>query len=163
MRNTLMLGQNSGPTIFSVITNTNYTSSDHNGFRPNPGAAVSFRWNSPPFGIAMDPQGPGLRPVFETREFSSLAEYSKATGQDRHSVLVDYDVFVNVRRLDAQDVATLQTLYRAADFDFRLTPGSAAVDTGTVLPTVTDGFGGRAPDLGALEMGATPPHYGPRP
>jgi hypothetical protein len=162
-RNNLMLGQNSNPTIFSVITNTNYTSSDYNGFRPNPDAGVAFRWNSPPLSIAMDPPGPDRRPVFETREFSSLAEYSKSTGQDRHSVLVDYDVFANVRRLDAQDVASLQKLYKAEEFDFRLKPGSAAVDAGTVLPTVTDGFGGRAPDLGALEVGVTTPHYGPRP
>ncbi len=35
-RNNLIMGQNSGPTIFSVTTNTNYTSSDYNGFRPNP-------------------------------------------------------------------------------------------------------------------------------
>ena len=54
-----MLGQNSNPTIFSITTNTNYTSSDYNGFRPNPGAAISFRWNSPPSGVPMDPVGPG--------------------------------------------------------------------------------------------------------
>jgi hypothetical protein len=76
---------------------------------------------------------------------------------------VDYDVFVNVRRLDAQDVSSLQNLYNAEDSDFRLKPGSAAVDRGTPLPNVTDGFGGRAPDLGALEVGAAVPHYGPRP
>jgi hypothetical protein len=33
-----MLGENSAPTIFSVNTNTNYSCSDYNGFRPNPGA-----------------------------------------------------------------------------------------------------------------------------
>ena len=53
---------------------------------------------------------------------------------------VDYDVFVNVRRLDAQDAPTVQKLYKAADFDFRLKPGSAAVDRGIALPTVTDGL-----------------------
>ena len=78
-------------------------------------------------------------------------------------MLVDFDVFVNVRRLDAQDVSTLQKLYKAEEFDFRLRPGSAAVDKGTPLPNVTDGSSGRAPDLGALELGAMPPHYGPRP
>jgi len=31
------------------------------------------------------------------------------------------------------------------------------------LPNVTDGFTGQAPDLGALEFGQAPPHYGPRP
>jgi hypothetical protein len=162
-RNNLMLGQNSNPTIFSVATNTNYTSSDYNGFRPNPGAAVSFRWSSPPFAVAMDGPGPGKRPALETREFASLGEYSKATGQDRNSVVVDYDVFVNVRKLDAQDIPNLQKLYRAEDLDFRLKPGSAAADKGTPLPNVTDGFAGRAPDLGALEIGAPLPHYGPRP
>ena len=69
---------------------------------------------------------------------------------------------MNVRRLDAQDVSTLQKLYKADDFDFRLKPGSAAVDRGIALPNVTDGFTGMAPDLGALELGAPVPHYGPR-
>jgi len=162
-RNNLMLGENSDPAIFSITTNTNYTSSDYNGFRLNPGAKVSFRWNSPPMNIAMDPAGPDLRPRLETREFATLAEYSRGTGQDTHSVLVDYDVFVRVPRLDAQDVSSLQKLYKADDLDFRLRAGTAAVDHGVVLPTVTNGFSGGAPDLGALELGAPVPHYGPRP
>lgn len=90
-------------------------------------------------------------------------DYSQVTGQDRNSVLVDYDIFMNVRRLDAQEVSSLQKLYKAEDFDFRLKPGSTAVDKGTVLPNVTDGFSGRTPDLGALEVGAPVPHYGARP
>ena len=53
--------------------------------------------------------------------------------------------------------------YKAADFDFRLKPGSAAVDRGIALPTVSEDFAGRAPDLGALEVGKPAPHYGPRP
>ena len=61
---------------------------------------------------------------------------------------VDYDVFVNVRRLDAQDAATVQKLYKADEFDFRLKPASAAVDKGLALANVTDGFAGGAPDLG---------------
>jgi len=158
-----MLSQNSSPEIFSVTTNTNYTSSDYNGFRPNPGAQTSFRWSSPPFDVAMSPLGPGLRADLETRDYATLAQYSQATGQDKHSILVDYDIFMNVRRLDAQDVSALQKLYKAEDFDFRIKPGSAAVDKGTVLPNVTDGFSGSAPDLGALETGAVVPHYGPRP
>ena len=75
---------------------------------------------------------------------------------------VDYDVFVNVRRLDAQDASSVQKLYKADEFDFRLKPRSAGVDKGALLPNVTDGFAGRAPDLGALELGQPVPHYGPR-
>ena len=56
----------------------------------------------------------------------------------------------------------MQKVYKAEDFDFRLKPGSAAVDRGMALPNVTDGFAGAAPDLGALELGQPAPHYGPR-
>ena len=77
-------------------------------------------------------------------------------------MLVDYDVFVNVPKLDAQDAATVQKVHDTRDLDFRLRPGSAAVDRGTSLAGVTDGFEGRAPDLGALEVGAPLPVYGPR-
>jgi hypothetical protein len=96
------------------------------------------------------------------RSFKTLTEYAQATRQDEHSVAVDYDVFMNVPRLDAKDLRSVQKLYKAEDLDFRLKPGSAAVDRGTALPNVTDGFGGRAPDLGALEVGQQLPHYGPR-
>jgi hypothetical protein len=162
-RNNLMLGENAAPAIFAVTTFTAYTSSDYNGFRPNPGVAAAFQWNSPPSGVAADFTGPGHAARLETRSFATLAEYSAATGQDRNSVQVDYDTFVNVRRLDAQDASTVQRLYDAREFDFRLRPGSAAVDRGTQLPTVTDGFTGRAPDLGALEVGGASAIYGPRP
>jgi hypothetical protein len=166
-RNNLMLGENSAPPIFSVNTNTNYSSSDYNGFRPNPKVEFSFQWNSPPFQIPADYRGlltggPGANKALEARKFATLAEFSKATRQDQHSVIVDYDVFVNVPPLDAQDMKKVQSLYKAEDIDFRLKPGSAAVDHGVILPNVTDGFAGRAPDLGALELGQNPPHYGPR-
>jgi hypothetical protein len=161
-RNNLMLGQNAAPAILSVTTFTSYTSSDYNGFRANPGAQTSFEWSSPPSGVTADFTGPGRTATLETRRFASMADYAAATGQDRHSVAVDYDVFVNVRRLDAQDAASVQRLYRAADFDFRLKTGSAAVDRGLMLPTVTDGYLGKAPDLGAVEAGHPLPHYGPR-
>src|SRR4030095_16523252 len=62
-RNNLMLGENFMPTIFSVVTNTNYTSSGYNGFRPNPNAATSFQWNSPPFNVVSDQPAPGRQPV----------------------------------------------------------------------------------------------------
>jgi len=40
VRNNLILGEQSAPTLFAVNTLTNDSSSDHNGFRPNPGAAA---------------------------------------------------------------------------------------------------------------------------
>jgi hypothetical protein len=169
-RNNLMLGENSAASIFNIHTNTNYSSSDYNGFRPNPGAEFSFEWTSPPWNVPADYSGllitPGGRraanPALEVRRFATLAEYSRATHQDVHSVLLDYDIFVNVPRLDAQDIKSVQKLYKAEDFDFRLKQSSAAIDSGVILHNVTDGFAGQAPDLGALEAGQVPPHYGPR-
>jgi hypothetical protein len=162
-RNNLILGENSAPAIFSVTTFTEYTSSDFNGFRPNPGAAVSFVWSSPKAGVRADYTDATHRAALEVRQFATLEEYRAATGQDRHSVLVDYDTFVNVPRLDAQDSRTVQRVYKAEDFDFSLKPGAAAVDRGVRLPNVNEGFTGSAPDLGALETGRPAPHYGPRP
>src|SRR5439155_10035168 len=123
-RNNLILGENSAPAIFSVNTFTSYSSSDYNGFRPNPGAAVAFQWNVPKAGVRADYTDPAHRADLEVRQFRTLDEYQQATGQDRHSVLVDYDVFVNVPKLDAQDSRTVQKVYKAEDFDFRLKPGS---------------------------------------
>lgn len=158
-RNNLMLGQSTAPAIFSVSTNATSTS-DYNGFRPNPGAKVSFRWNTAPVAAAgaAAEDGPGAAGA----GFTTLEEYVKATGQDRNSIMLDYDVFVNVTKLD-RDPKTVQRLYDLKGLDFRLKPGSAAIDRGIALPNVTDGFAGKAPDLGALEAGQPLPIYGPRP
>jgi hypothetical protein len=162
-RNNLILGENSGPAIFNVNTFTSYSSSDYNGFRPNPGAPFSFAWNTPKGGARADYTDATHRADLETRQFRTLDDYRQGTSQDQHSVLVDYDVFVNVPKLDAQDMKTVQKVYKAEDFDFRLNSSSAAVDRGVALPNVNDGFTGSAPDLGALELGKPLPHFGPRP
>jgi len=155
-RNNLMLGQDNAPPIFSVNTSTSYSSSDYNGFRPNAGA-VSFRWNVAPFA----PPTPGAAAAAPPPGFASLAAYVKATGQDQNSVTLDYDVFVKVPKLD-RDPKTVQRLYDFKDLDFSLRPGSAAIDRGVALPNINDGFTGKAPDLGALELGRPMPVYGPR-
>jgi hypothetical protein len=76
--------------------------------------------------------------------------------------LVDYDVFMDVPRLDLNP-ATVQTVYIGEGLDFGLKPNSVAVDKGCILPNVNDDFIGNAPDLGALEVGKPVPIYGPRP
>ena len=168
-RNNLILGKSQNPGIFSIESNTNYSSSDYNGFRPNEGAEYSFEWSTPPFSVralfpgemgalAMREQNQLEAKSRERRRFKTLKEYSEATGQDRHSVIVDYDVFQKV----SAPGPDLRTLYKPADFDFELRPGSAAVDAGVRLTGVNDDFTGRAPDLGALETGRPVPHYGPR-
>ena len=85
--------------------------------------------------------------------------HADATGQEKHSLLIDFDVFLKAHVPDRSDP---QHIYSVADFDFRLKPGSAPVDAGVVIPNITDGYAGAAPDMGAFELGAPLPHYGPR-
>ncbi len=149
-RNNLILAQGAFDPVFAITTYTNYTTSDYNGFRPNPGVADSFEWNSPALGVAADFVTTPL-----TRRFKTMKEFSDATGQEKHSVLVDYDIFTNVHKPDMTDP---QHVYTTDGFDFRLKPGSAAIGAGIEIPGIT----GSAPDLGAYETGVPIPHYGPR-
>jgi hypothetical protein len=168
-RNNLILGKSETPETFAVETYTNYSSSDYNGFRPNEGAEFSFEWISPPFGVpSRYVARPNLPPAErirqeigskEDRKFKTLREFSEATGQDRHSVVVDYNVFKKVTPPNSDDP---RILYKPSDFDFELRPGSVAIDAGIALPNINDGFTGKAPDLGAYEAGAPLPHYGAR-
>ncbi len=154
-RNNLILGRSEVPELFTVDTFTNYSTSDYNGFRPNEDAGFSFMWNSPPFATRAD-----YRSKREERKFKTLQAFTETTGQDQHSILIDYDVFQKVAAPDPSDP---RQLYKPDDFDFRLRPDSAAVDAGVRLPNINDDFTGRAPDLGAYETGKPLPHYGPRP
>jgi hypothetical protein len=153
-RNNLILGQKARPALLAIDTHTPWSSSDYNGFHMNADAEFSFQWNSPPAGGPVDYTSPR-----EVRRFKTLAEYQRATGQDAHSREVDYSVFVNVV---PPDFTNPTKLVSPEEVDLRLRPRSRAVDGGTVLPGLTDGFTGRAPDLGAYEQGVDPPHYGPR-
>jgi len=163
-RNNLFLGDGWADLVFNLRTFTNYSDSDYNGFYPNPGAASSFEWTSPDFGTAADFSG-----KLVTRTFKTLADYQKATGQDRHSVLIDYTIFAKAEPPDKNDP---QRLYNPEDFYFQLQPvlggfesgqfANPAVDAGVLLPTINDNFTGSAPDLGAYERGLEIPHYGPR-
>jgi hypothetical protein len=154
-RNNLFLAQGAAGPVFSVDTFTPWSSSDYNGYRPNPGGTDAFEWGTYPAGRPID-----YAKVPPVQKFATLKAFSDATGQEQHSVLIDYDVFV---KAGAPDRSDLRRVYKSADFDFRLRPGSAAVDAGVVIPNITDGFTGKAPDLGAYELGAPLPQYGPRP
>ena len=162
-RNNLFLGEESQDMIFSVTSLADYSSSDFNGFRPSPAAAAAFSWRSPPTAALADITDPDYEEQLHSIEAVSLADYSSRTGQDRNSILVDYDIFVNVPQLSAKNIDTVQTLYDADSLDFRLREGASATDKGMPLLTITEGFNGDSPDLGALEYNTPMPRYGPRP
>ena len=76
---------------------------------------------------------------------------------ERHAIGVTMDVFASRPPFPDPPVPEREVP------DLRLKTGSAAVDAGVVIPGVNDKFAGKAPDLGAYELGQALPHYGPRP
>ena len=48
----------------------------------------------------------------------TASKATQATQQDRHSLTLEYDIFVNVRQLNADDTKNVQRIYIAEDPDF---------------------------------------------
>lgn len=148
-RNNLILGKDTPDrAVMNWANATQNYSTDYNGFRPNRNGKSQYSWLAPEAGKTA-----------EWRNFNTLAEFQKATGQEAHGVEVDYDIFEN---LAAPDPAQRYRVYHSMDLNFRLKAGSKAIDAGVLLPTINDGFTGKAPDLGAVELNQPEPHYGPR-
>ena len=90
--------------------------------------------------------------------FAKLSELQSTTNQERHGIEIDYDIF---EKLTPPDPTKRHAVYHAMDLNFQLKATSRAVDAGVAIPTVNEGFVGKAPDLGALEVGKPATHYGP--
>jgi hypothetical protein len=87
--------------------------------------------------------------------FNSLSELvSKTT--EKHALQVGLDAFASTVAYPANPFPALDVA------DFRPKSGSALIDAGQKLPNINDGFAGQAPDIGAHELGAPLPVYGPR-
>ena len=139
---------------FGINTYTNYSTSDYNGFSIADSFENGFSWTAPPKGVTAD-----FEHRATTRTFKTLRDYARATGQDTHSLAFDPGDFVSFTMPSNADMSFM---YPTEGYDLRLKPGSAAIDKGKVLPNITDGFTGSAPDIGAYELGGELPHYGPR-
>lgn len=154
-RNNLFLGRDTPERgIMRWANATAVFSSDYNGYRPNKGVQAQYSWLAPAAGLT------AYAPKKEDwRAFATLSEFRSATGQETHGIEVDFDVF---ERMTPPDPSRRHAVYHAMDLNFQLNPMGKAVDAGVRIPTVNDGFVGKAPDLGALESGAPPLKYGPR-
>jgi hypothetical protein len=154
-RNNLFLGVDGNRGIAAFPNATAYSSYDYNGYRPSPGAATQYQWTAPPEGQRVNYDVASKA----WRNFKTLGELAAATGQETHGVEIDYDIFEDLR---APAAGARHAVYHAEDLSFRLKAGGKAVDKGVALPNVNDGYGGEAPDLGAIEAGQSEPVYGPR-
>ena len=157
-RNNLFLGTDAPVGISVMGSHTVYSTYDYNGYRPNRGAEFQYTWLGPKPGVRVDYE---IAPN-QAQRFRTLAELTAATGQETHGIEVDYDIFESLRPPALPDSSKPGKPYDAVDLNFRLKPGSKAVDAGVRLPNVNDGFAGKAPDLGAYEVGQPAPIYGPR-
>jgi hypothetical protein len=137
---------------------TSYSTYDYNGYRPKRGAEYQYSWLGPKPGVLVDYD----IPANAVPRFKTLTEFSAATGQETHGIEVDYDIFENLQAPLPPDSSKPGKPYDAADLNFRLKSAGKAVDAGVRLPNVNDGFAGKAPDLGAHELGQPAPVYGPR-
>jgi hypothetical protein len=154
-RGNLILAEDPADPAFTMGAFTNASSSDYNGFMSGANASYRYGWISPPFSDkTADYSG-----EMEKRSYKTLKEYSQATGQDTHSVEINFGAFENLLPAQYEDPTRV---FDVKTLDFRLKAAGPAVDKAVAMPNINDGYVGEAPDLGALELGALPTHYGPR-
>ncbi len=150
-RNNLILGTDGPTNVAAFHFTTDYSVADYNGYRPNQGS------ESP------ESQYSWLSPNGEVAKFKTLESLSKASGLEAHGLTVDYDVFENLKMPVTPPSGSLPgPVYHAVDLNFKLNPKGKAVDAGFIIPNVNDNFTGKAPDLGALEVGGPAVIYGVR-
>ena len=89
---------------------------------------------------------PATRPVFGT-----------STQRHENDVITEADPFIEDIRLGSTYITEIKTLHTPV-----LAPDTAPRATGAVIPGITDGFRGSAPDMGAIITGVEPPSWGPR-
>jgi len=153
LRNNLFLGRDGGGDgyIWTGTPTPQTSTMDYNGYRTKGFTRERPIW----WRFAEPTKVPTTsRPSMEGT-FSNLVEFTAITGYEKHAVVVDYDIFVKAGPPTGESKSL-------PPLDLRLREGSVAVDVGKVLPDINDGFTGKAPDLGAYEVGEAIPHYGPR-
>src|SRR5262245_38967306 len=131
-RNNLMMGTNHpDKPVLGSLTYTSYSSFDYNGYRLNSNDKPQIVWKAPANGVLRD----YALTTAESQSFRTLPEFQRATGQEAHGVLVDYDIFKNVSPPDPNQP---HKIYEIGDLDFSLKPKSAAVDAACRLPNLND-------------------------
>jgi len=94
------------------------------------------------------------------KKYDTFAQFRRATGLEQHGLVLKKfaGIFAETVMLPT-DWKVVEPIAKNAP---ALHAQSPVVDKGRPLPTINDDFRGKAPDLGAWELGQVPPHYGPR-
>ena len=89
-------------------------------------------------------------------KYSNLADFQTATGLEPNAIHVEKDLIFENFDVPAAPPTSIPFQYMT------LKSTCNAIDAGVALPNIIEDFNGTAPDLGAYELGADLPHYGPR-
>ncbi|MFO0729068.1 MAG: MYXO-CTERM sorting domain-containing protein [Myxococcota bacterium] len=132
---------------------------DYNGFNNGDGAVIDVADADSSCDFDYDGYGAEGTGTFKGRiggdRFTSFAGLT-GSGHEAHAVQVGLSSFAAAISFPEHPFPALPVP------DLRIKAQGAAVDRGVALPNINDGFAGAAPDLGAYEVGATLPNYGPR-
>jgi len=94
------------------------------------------------------------------KRYDTFQSFVAQSGIEKHAVQIDTTALFASGILPPED---FRKQYDIQVNDLRLKAGTKAIDSGEKLPNLNDGFQGKAPELGAYELGSPLPHYGPRP
>lgn len=94
------------------------------------------------------------------KNYGSIEQFSIDTGQEKHGFFISSPARLFVA--DFKIPKDEKTCVPNTDAVPLLAASSPAIDKGMRLPSINDDFTGRAPDLGAYELGQKVPRYGPR-
>lgn len=154
-RNNIFYGPDDQRPSWSATTFTKYSSTDYNGYRKKNADKIMYRIKMP----LHDSLNNADEKELQWLEAKSLPEFISKTGFESHSIEFTESPFENVPLPNPNNKGLI---YPVAGKDFSLKSKSSAIDAGCVLPNITDGYFGNAPDLGAIEYGTTLLLYGPR-
>lgn len=102
--------------------------------------------------------------IFGRTRYDTFREY--ASQENVHDILVNFDDFVNIPNPWSKDSSRSSIIRNAPEditrMDFSPKAQSPVVDAGKRIDGINDDFKGKAPDIGAVEQGQPPVHYGPR-
>jgi hypothetical protein len=88
--------------------------------------------------------------------YSSVSAFSAASGLETRGRQIDRNTCFETFNVPGPPLTPVPPQHMT------LRVACPAVDAGTILPNINDGFAGVAPDLGAYERGQPLPLYGPR-
>jgi hypothetical protein len=83
--------------------------------------------------------------------------FGTSTRRHEHDLLMAREPFQSAIPLGADHLVEITSLYVPT-----LGGASVAVNAGTAIPNITDGFSGAAPDMGAVIAGRSTPTWGAR-